>query len=676
MSKPTVVHQAVSGARRFTPEDLWAIPRVGNPQSSPDGANFVTAVTTWGPGQSHSETRLWLGSADGSSCQPITAESQKASNPQWSPDGSQVAYASKPHDDKEAKPQLHVLTIDSGEPELLIDLPLGVLDAKWLPDGSGLILATTLIQQHATIEATRKELSRRKDDPVQVHATEQRLFRFWDQWLTDQETAFFFHLDLASGECRSLTPQLNAWLSFMSPSGQFDISPDGKEIAFAGLVVNEDRNEIDSRIFTVDLSGTGQTDQAANPVKCLTAHAPAGCVRPRYTPDGKSIVYGRMEDRYFYADRARILRYDRASNKHKAWCENWDQAPSDWEFRSDGALVFTAEHDGRTHLYTLSPESDTPTLAAQGGRISGPSLASDGGVLCAFQSIQQPAEVYRIDAGDSSLTQVTEFTKEALDGVALGEVREVRCQGAEGAEVQAYVVLPPEFDDSSPAPMVDVIHGGPHGIWGDEFHYRWNSHLFAAPGNVVALPNFQGSTSWGNDFSSRIQGEWGKRPFADIMAVTDHLIDLGWADPDRLAAAGGSYGGYMIAWIAGHTDRFRCLVNHAGVYNTLSMYASDATWGRPRSFGGEPWKNIAAIDAYNPARFTADYNTPMLVIHGEQDFRVPVTQGLECYGVLQGKGVPARLVHFPDENHWILKRHNSLRWYEEVTSWLERWMKS
>jgi len=234
--------------------------------------------------------------------------------------------------------------------------------------------------------------------------------------------------------------------------------------------------------------------------------------------------------------------------------------------------------------------------------------------------------------------------------------------------------MPPEFTPGKQYPLVHMIHGGPHGTFGDLWHARWNAQAFAAPGYVVALVNFQGSTGWGQDFAQRIQGEWAARPFEDVMRATDLLVASGLVDEKRMAVTGGSYGGYMAAWVAGHTDRFRCIVNHAGVADLTGQYASDVTQGRGKAAGGEVWDGLEKQDLWSPVRFAKGMNTPMLVIHGERDYRVPVGQGLLIYGVLKAKGVPARLVYFPDENHWVLKARNSLLWYAEVLGWLKRWL--
>jgi dipeptidyl aminopeptidase/acylaminoacyl peptidase len=379
-----------------------------------------------------------------------------------------------------------------------------------------------------------------------------------------------------------------------------------------------------------------------------------------------------QHDPFFYADRVRLMRYDRAAKKHEPLLAEWTLSPSHWEFSGDGTLVFEAENAGRVDLFALRPGAEPRALTSR-GTATGAAVARDGRVFFALQSLSAPTEVYACAADGRGLQRLTTFTDDATARFRLGEVREMQFEGAYGETVQMYVVLPPDYQPGRAYPLVQVIHGGPHGISGDQFHPRWNGQLFAAPGHVAALVNFQGSTSWGQNYAERIQGAWGDRPYQDVMRATDLLIASGLVDESRMAACGGSYGGYMASWIEANTDRFRCIVNHAGVYDTLSQYASDVTQGRSRSFGGEPWDGIEAIDRWNPARFAKGFVTPMLVIHGERDYRVPVTQGLECYGVLKAKGVPARLVYFPDENHWVLKPRNSVLWYREVLGWIARW---
>ena len=408
----------------------------------------------------------------------------------------------------------------------------------------------------------------------------------------------------------------------------------------------------------------------------ITADHPDDDVHPRYTPDGKSIVYGMQHDPYFYADRVRLMRYDRASKTHTGVLEDWDLSPLHWEFAADGALILDAEQDGRVSLFALPnlKGGAQPERLVRGGFLSAFNADVPGTLFLTIQNLMGPPELYSAPRAGGEPKRLTRFTEPLMSQVALGEVREMQYEGAYGEPVQMFVVLPPNYEAGKKYPLVQEIHGGPHGISPDAFHFRWNAQLFAAPGYVVALVNFQGSTSWGQDFAKRIQGGWGDRPYIDVMKGTDVLIASGLVDESRMAAAGGSYGGYMASWIEMSTDRFKCIINHAGVYDLLSQYASDVTQGRSQSMGGEPWDGLEGIDKYSPARHTKGMKTPMLVIHGERDYRVPIGQGLECYGMLKAKGVPARLVYFPDENHWVLKPRNSVLWYREFHAWLERWL--
>jgi len=661
-STSAVLYPARKGPRPFTAEDLWAIPRVGAPVPAPDGRTLAVPVTTYDVDKNEGRGRIWLVPVEGGEPRALTAPEHSSVQPAFSPDGRQLAFTRKAD---RGKSQLFVMPVDGGEPRKLTDLPLGAFDPRWLPDGSGIVFAATVLKGHFTPQATAAELERREKDPVKAHVTEDRLFRYWDTWLTTGEVPHLFLHDLASGKLRDLTPESTLWFDWMEPTGQYDIAPDGREIAFAGISFYEDKSLVRSAVYVAPMAGGA--------LRCLTTEHTADDGRPRYTPDGKSIVYGMQLDPYFYADRVRLMRYDRAAKKHEPLLENWTLSPTHWEIAGDGTVVFEAENAGRTDLFALRA-GEKPRALTSRGNVSGASVARDGRIHFTLQNLAQPAEVFSCAADGRGLERRTHFTDEVTQRFGMGEVREIEFEGAGGETVQMYLVLPPDHRPEKQYPLVHVVHGGPHAISGDQFHPRWNGQLFAAPGYVVALVNFQGSTSWGQDFAERIQGAWGDRPFHDVMRATDLLVGSGMVDPARMAACGGSYGGYMASWLEAHTDRFRCIVNHAGVFDTLSQYASDVTQGRSRSFGGEPWDGIEAIDRYNPARFAQGFVTPMLVLHGEKDYRVPVAQGLECYGVLKAKGVPARLVYFPDENHWVLKPQNSLLWYREVHAWLARWL--
>ena len=382
-----LVHEAREGSRRLTPEVLWSIPRVGAPVAGPEGGCIVP-VTTYPVDQKKGITRLWLVPRAGSP-RPLTGSESSASVPALAPDESTLAFLRKPAGDDDAKPQLHLLPLDGGEASRPLEMPLGVLDARWLADGSGLILIAPLFDDYPTIEATSAEIDRRKDDPVDVRASESRLVRVWDTWLTTGEVAHFFHFDLSSGSCRDLAPDWRGWVDFMSPAGNLDVAPDGSEIVFGGVALEPETDkgtdEVRQRIYRLPLSG--------GTPRCITPGLTGDEERPRYTPDGAAIIYGTTIERYFYADRARIMRLDRATGKAEPWCAEWDRAPQGWEVAPDGTLVFVAEEDARTHLYALAPDADTPRRIVDGGLLSSPCPAADGSVLFQHQSLHEPVEI-------------------------------------------------------------------------------------------------------------------------------------------------------------------------------------------------------------------------------------------------------------------------------------------
>ena len=668
-SQTTVLYPAKNTSkRRLTAEDLWKIARVGTPSPTPDG-RVVVPVTSYDLEANKGKSRLWLIPAEGGSPRPLTSEEHSSTDPVVSPDGRWITFLRAR---SEEKPQLHVMPLDGGEAERLTDMPLGAIDPKWFPDGKRIAFVAMLLGDAPTPEGTKQLLEKRSKDPVKAQITEDRVYRYWDRWLLEGDRPHLFVLDLESRRLTDLTPEGTGWFDLMDPTGQYDIAPDGNEIAFAANSSVSPHFLLRWAVYTVPTNGRG-------PVTCLTPEGTppqsAETSRPRYSPDGKSIVYGMQRDPYFYADKIRLVRYDRAARTHTVLTEDWDRSPSAWEFAADGTLILEAEDRGRVLLFSIPVSGGTPNRLLENGCIGGLRVGKNR-IYFTLQTLSKPAEAMSCRLDGKDLLPLTRFNDALMNDVALGEVREIEFAGADGNRVQMFVVLPPGFDASKKYPLVHVIHGGPHGIAGDNFHYRWSPQLFAAPDYVVACVNFHGSTSWGQDFAAVIQGGHGDKPFTDIMRATDILLETGFVDEKRMAATGGSYGGYLVCWIAGQTDRFACLINHAGVFDLLAEYGSDITQGRHQSYGGEPWDKLDQIDRWNPARFARGFKTPMLIIHGERDYRVPHNQALAVYNIYKAKGLDARLVYFPDENHWVLKPRNSLVWNREVHAWLARYLKS
>jgi dipeptidyl aminopeptidase/acylaminoacyl peptidase len=475
-----------------------------------------------------------------------------------------------------------------------------------------------------------------------------------------------FTIDLETRKITDLMPGSERLLSFWSMSGSWDISPAGDEIALSANSTEPPYRELNFDVFVLPASG----GELVN----LTEDNPAWDGSPRYSPDGKHLLYGRKNRAEIAPDFTRFALMDRESRQVTDLASGWDGQPADWTFSPDGRMVFFhAQDHGRRHLYSIPVDGTLPRLVVRGGTARGAAVGPGGVVVLSLESATQPAELIAVKADGSKRRPLTAYNVERLAELDLGTVQDVTFEGADGDPVQMWVVLPPGFDAERKWPLLQLVHGGPHGAWLDAFHYRWNMALFASKGRVVAAVNFHGSTGAGQAFAESILGAHAGRPFTDIMAATDNLIAREYVDESRMAAAGGSYGGYMASWILGHTDRFAAIINHAGVYDLMGQFASDYTWGRANNYGATPWDDPDRIDLWSPSRYAAGFETPTLILHGEQDYRVPYTQGLNLYGVLTAKGVPARLVIFPGENHWIMKPQGAAVWWDEVFDWLERW---
>ncbi len=651
----------------FDPESMWQMKRPGNPVVSPDGQWSVFGVTDYDIEESRGYTNLYLLHNHEGTLRQITF-SGRDSGPAWSPDSRKLAFVSRRHD---GPGQIYVLDLSAGgEARKLTDLPVGVYGLQWFPDGQRIAFAANVLPEYGGDWDKQRELDKaRSDSKVTAKVTENNMYRYWDRWLTDGHVSRLFTLDLESKEVTDLMPDHGNFFGLMG-GVSYDISPDGQTIAVSKNSTQPPYERTNHAIYLVPTDGSGQLTN-------ITPDNPANDMNPVYSPDGRHILFGQQSIYHFYADKVVMSLYDTTDGSITRLTDHIDLSTEQWFWSENGRTIyFLAEDRAMKSLFSIPADGGLHTEVFRGGTNNGAALAGPRHILFNHHNLSASPEIYRIDLRRGDLTQMTGFNDEIVAGVKWGEIENVTYQGANGADVQMFINYPPDYDPDKKYPLVMMIHGGPHGIFGDSFHFRWNSQLFAAPGYIVAMPNFHGSTSFGQEFVQSIHGNHSELPFRDIMKAADYLIERGLVDEDRMAATGGSYGGYMVSWIAGHTDRFACLINHAGVYDLHLQFASDFSANRQYQYGGSPWENYDQMNAINPSQFAQNFSTPMLVIHGELDYRVPVAHGFMVYNIYKNMGLEARLVYYPDENHWILTPQNSLFWYEEFYGWLERYLKN
>lgn len=663
-----LVRGGKEGTRRLLPADLWSVPRPSALCLSPDGRRLLAAIRAEDVASGKTRARLHEFELETSACRALTHPQRDVSLGRYSPDGTRIAFLAKDAGDDKAQVQVFVLPADGGEAEAVGTWPLGAFDVLWMPDGRGLLVGTYVYAAMESLEATASEAARRKEKPVRVHATEERFYRFWDRWLVEGRVGRLVHVDLETGRTTDWMAGSSLWFSWLEATDRFVIRSDGREVLFDALSLLGEGGRLRADVYRIDASGSTPR------LERLTADEPDRAVRPRYLPGERDFVYGRTEDPNFYADRVRLARRPVAGGPARPWLEMWDRTPESWSVLADGSLLFAAEDDGRKGLYRLRADANEPERLCYDGTAEAPVCTSDGVVAWMQHDLSASPCIATARTNEFSPRILYAPGNAIHQDIAMAAVYDVSFEGARGDRVRMFVLLPPEGPPTTPLPLIHMIHGGPHGTFGDLWQPRWNAQAFAARGHVVALVDFHGSTGYGQEFARGIQGQWGDMPAEDIHRATDVLVAAGWVDPERVAIAGGSYGGYLVSWLACTSDRFVAGVNHAGVFDLALQYASDATWGRARNMGGDLWSDAAAVDRWNPARHVETLSTPMLVVHGERDYRVPVDQGLLCYGILKAKGVPARLLYFEDENHWVLKPENSRRWCEEVFAWLDRYL--
>lgn len=651
--------------RLFTFEEMMKVKRLSDPQFSPDGKWVAYTISTYSVEKNSRQANIWLAPSGGGPSLQLTRGASDE-HPRWAPDSSRLAFISS----RSGSSQIWVIPVGGGEAQLVATAGLETASVIWSPDGKKLAFVAGVYPDCKTLQCNQEKDAERNLNPVKARMLDQLLFRHWKSW-KDGKRSHLFVVPVEGGTPRDLTPgDYDAPpFSLGGPEG-YAFSPDGKEICFVRNTDPDEATSTNGDLFIVPASGPGEA-------KRITTN-PAADDGPAYSPDGRFIAYRAQSRPGYESDRWQLMVYDRASRQSRSLTANLDRSIDELAWSADSqALYFAAADLALEPIYRVRLDGGAPEKIIDSHTNGELQVARDGKLLIfSQQSLTAPAEIFSATADGKQMKALTTANEQLLARVQFGQPEPVWYTGAEGARVQAWIVKPPTFDPAKKYPMLLAVHGGPQGIWEDGLSYRWNLQVFAARGYVVMAVNPRGSTSFGQDFVDGIRGDWGGKVYEDLMKGVDYAISLGYVDKDRLAAAGGSYGGYMVNWIAGHSDRFKCLISHDGVFNPASMYgATEELWFPEWEFMGTPWSNPETYARWSPLNFAKNFKTPMLVIHGELDYRVPVGEGFQLFTTLQRQKVPSKMLYFPDEGHWVMKPKNSELWYKTFLGWLDQYLK-
>lgn len=660
---------AQGSPRPFTIDELLKVRRVGDPQVSPDGRTVAYQMGVVDRAANRTLTQIYLVPIEGGSPRQLTTGDKSSSSPRWSPDGKKLAFISG----RDGSPQIWTIDVASGALQKVSNISGGAGDPVWSPDGSMLAFVSDVYPECTSDDCNKKREQEAEESKVKAKIATRLLFRHWTSF-KEGKRSHVFVVSSSGGEARDLTAgDYDAPPFSLGGPTDYAFSPDSKELAFVRNTDKVEAASTNSDVFIVPVTG-GEP-------KRLTGSNQGADASPVYSPDGRYLAYRSQTTATYESDRFRLMLYDRQSGQSRSISESLDSNVEGFTFSPDSRKIyFVAAERGREPVYSIGVPGGAVTKLVEGFN-DDVHVTTDGRTLVFSRSTgARPTEIYRSNSDGSGVAQVTKTNDALMDEFKLQPLEEATWTGGADAKVSGFIVKPANFNASKKWPLVVLIHGGPQGAWNDAWGYRWNPQVFAAAGYVVFMPNPRGSTGYGQKFVGEISGDWGGKVFADIMNGVAHVISLGYVDKENIGAAGGSYGGYMVDWIEGHnTDprfQFKALVSHAGVYNLTSMYgATEEIWFPEWEFKGNPWDNPELYTKWSPHLYAKNFKTPMLVVHGELDYRVPVGEGLQLFTTLQRLGVESKLLYFPDEGHWIMKPQNSTLWYNTVLDWFDTHLK-
>ncbi len=658
--------QSVS-AKGLTIEDMLAMQRVADPQVSPDGKQIAFSVRDTDMAANKGRYDIWLVGSDGANPRRLTSNAEADTDPRWSADGKYVYFAST----RSGSSQVWRIALAGGEAEQVTKLPLDVNGFTLFPDGKRMVVAIDVYPNAKTLADSVKQDEAKDKSKVKAQAYDNLLFRHWDQWEDGKFSHVFVWDPAKPDDARDLTPgqETDSPTHPMGGMEEIDISPDGKTVAFVARVAGKQNAwQTNTDVFLVAADGKSKAVD-------VTSANPAYDFTPTFSPDGKWLATASMKRAGYEGDRSRLTVIEVATRKARLVTEAWDRSVGSIVWSADGKTIVTdSDNVGHHALFTIDVATGTAKMIVEKGTNTAPRITGDR-IVFSKDTLMMPAELFSVKLDGSEPRQLTHFNDERVKKIAFGAPEQFSFKGAKGDTVHGWVIKP--AGTSGKVPVAFVIHGGPQGSFGDHFHYRWNPEVYAGAGFGTVFIDFHGSTGYGQAFTDAINGDWGGAPYDDLMLGLDAaLAKYSWLDGTRMAALGASYGGYMINWINGHTDRFKALVCHDGnLDERMAYFDTEELWFPEWEHGGVPWEKPEGYAKHNPIDFVKNWKTPTLVVHGGKDFRVVDTQGMSTFTALQRKGIPSRFLHFPDENHWVLKPQNSKLWHDEVLAWIGRWTK-
>jgi len=650
-------------------DDLIKLHRIAAPEVSPDGKWVAYGISTPDMEANRGVSNIWLVSTSGGEAIQLT-QSGKDSAPSWSPDGKTLAFLSG----RDGTSQVYVISMEGGEAKKLTTLSTGADLFKWSPDGKSIAFTSGVYVDCKDDACNKKRDEEKEKSKVKAHVADHLLYRHWDHWSEGKRS----HLFIQPVETTTAAHDLTEGADYDVPPDQrggdtdLNFSPDSKEICYTAVTDKMEATSTNGDLFLVPVTG-GESK------RITTNQGFDG--NPVYSPDGKYIAYRAQMTAGYEADRWQVRLYNRQAGQSENISASFDRSAGELSWSPDGKTIyFLAENETLQPIYAMEPRAGATPKKLLDGFNAAYSFSGDGKILVTERtSLTMPGELFVAGGDGSGLKQLTHANDSILASVEMNAPETFWFEGAEATRVQAMIIRPPQSVPTKKYPMLVLLHGGPQTMWSNAWGYRWNAQLFSGAGYVTLMINRRGSTGYGQKFTDQITADWGGRAYVDVMKGIDAaILKYPFIDKTRMAAAGGSYGGYMADWLATHTDRFKAIVSHAGVYDKVSMYATEELWFEEHDSQGTPWTAPENYKKWSPSTYAADlgkYKTPTLVVAGERDYRVPYTQSLEFFSALQRQSVPSKLVVFPDEGHWVLKPQNSQFWYKTFLDWLAEYVK-